>query len=40
MQFFIDNFDILRDAFLTTLSLSLLAGCWRSCWGPSWRRCG
>ena len=26
MQFFIDNFDILRDAFLTTLSLSLLAG--------------
>ena len=26
MQFFIDNFVILRDAFLTTLSLSLLAG--------------
>jgi glutamate transport system permease protein len=26
VQFFIDNFDILRDAFLTTLSLSLLAG--------------
>ena len=26
MQFFVDNFDLLRDAFLTTLSLSLLAG--------------
>lgn len=26
MQFFIDNFDLLKDAFLTTLSLSLLAG--------------
>ena len=26
MQFFIDNFPLLRDAFLTTLSLSLLAG--------------
>ena len=26
MQFFIDNFDLLRDAFLTTLSLSLLSG--------------
>ncbi len=26
MQFFIDNFDILRDAFLTTLGLSLLSG--------------
>ena len=26
MQFFIDNFDILRAAFLTTLALSLLAG--------------
>jgi glutamate transport system permease protein len=26
VQFFIDNFPLLRDAFLTTLSLSLLAG--------------
>jgi glutamate transport system permease protein len=26
VQFFIDNFDLLKDAFLTTLSLSLLAG--------------
>ena len=26
MQFFIDNFPLLRDAFLTTLSLSLLGG--------------
>ena len=26
MQFFIDNFPLLRSAFLTTLSLSLLAG--------------
>jgi glutamate transport system permease protein len=26
VQFFIDNFDLLRDAFLTTLSLSLLSG--------------
>jgi glutamate transport system permease protein len=26
VQFFIDNFDVLRDAFLTTLSLSLLSG--------------
>ena len=26
MEFFIDNFDLLRDAFLTTLSLSLLSG--------------
>ena len=26
MHFFIDIFDVLRDAFLTTLSLSLLAG--------------
>ena len=26
MQFFIDNFPLLRDAFLKTLSLSLLAG--------------
>ena len=26
MQFFVDNFDLLRDAFLTTLSLSVLAG--------------
>ena len=26
MQFFIDNFPLLRDAFLTTLSMSLLAG--------------
>ena len=26
MQFFIDNFELLKDAFLTTLSLSLLAG--------------
>ena len=26
MQFFVDNFPLLRDAFLTTLSLSLLAG--------------
>jgi glutamate transport system permease protein len=26
VQFFVDNFDLLRDAFLTTLSLSLLAG--------------
>jgi glutamate transport system permease protein len=26
VQFFIDNFDILRAAFLTTLALSLLAG--------------
>ena len=26
MQFFIDNFPLLRDAFLTTLSLSLLSG--------------
>ncbi len=26
MQFFTDNFPLLRDAFLTTLSLSLLAG--------------
>ena len=26
MQFFVDNFGLLRDAFLTTLSLSLLAG--------------
>lgn len=26
MQFFIDNFGLLRSAFLTTLSLSLLAG--------------
>ena len=26
MQFFIDNFPLLRDAFLTALSLSLLAG--------------
>ena len=26
MQFFIDNFELFKDAFLTTLSLSLLAG--------------
>jgi glutamate transport system permease protein len=26
VQFFIDNFDVLRDAFLNTLGLSLLAG--------------
>ena len=26
MQFFIDNFDVLRAAFLNTLALSLLAG--------------
>jgi len=26
VQFFVDNFDLLRDAFLTTLSLSVLAG--------------
>lgn len=26
MQFFVDNFDLLKDAFLETLSLSLLAG--------------
>jgi glutamate transport system permease protein len=26
VEFFIDNFDLLRDAFLTTLSLSLLSG--------------
>jgi glutamate transport system permease protein len=26
VQFFVDNFGLLRDAFLTTLSLSLLAG--------------
>jgi glutamate transport system permease protein len=26
VQFFIDNFGVLRDAFLTTLSLSLLSG--------------
>ena len=26
MQFFVDNFPLLRDAFLTTLSLSLLSG--------------
>ncbi|RBY90955.1 amino acid ABC transporter permease [Blastococcus sp. TF02A-30] len=26
MQFFVDNFDLLKDAFLQTLSLSLLAG--------------
>ena len=26
MQFFVDNFPLLRDAFLTTLSLSLLGG--------------
>src|SRR3954469_12510280 len=26
VQFFIDNFEVFRDAFLTTLSLSLLAG--------------
>jgi glutamate transport system permease protein len=26
VQFFIDNFDVLRDAFLKTLGLSLLAG--------------
>jgi glutamate transport system permease protein len=26
VQFFIDNFDLLRDAFLTTLSLSILSG--------------
>jgi glutamate transport system permease protein len=26
VQFFVDNFPLLRDAFLTTLSLSLLAG--------------
>ena len=26
MQFFIDNFPLLRDAFLTTLSVALLAG--------------
>jgi glutamate transport system permease protein len=26
VQFFVDNFDLLRDAFLTTLSLSFLSG--------------